>query len=73
MTPMPPTISDTSAMEASSVVRVCVAEVSVPVISAMLRVEKSSSSSGASRCRSRSSEAICARAASMASLETALT
>ena len=49
MTPMPPTNSDTKAIDASSVVSVCVVADSMPVISAMLMIEKSSSSPATSR------------------------
>jgi hypothetical protein len=48
-------------------------EVSMLVISAMLLVEKSSSSSASILCRSRSSSAISWRTRGIASAETALT
>ena len=73
MTPIPPTTSETSAIAASRLVKVSVALVNTPVISAMVVVLKSSSSSGARRCRSRSSPAICSRAGWMDSLVIALT
>jgi hypothetical protein len=49
MTPMPPTTSETSATENSRLVTVSCVDVSMLVISAMLLVEKSSSSSGPRR------------------------
>jgi c-di-GMP-binding flagellar brake protein YcgR len=58
ITPMPPTTSDTSAMEDSSRVTVSCVDVSMLVISAMVLVEKSSSWSASMRCRSRSSVVI---------------
>src|SRR6185436_19114122 len=72
MTPIPPTMSDTSAIDASSVVMVWVVEVNMLVISAMLLVEKSSSSLGPRRCRSRNSCAMSLRARGMPSADTAL-
>jgi len=73
ITPIPPTTRDTKAIAASRLVKVSVALVKTPVISAMVVVLKSSSSSGASRCRSRSKPAICSRAGWMDSLVMALT
>ena len=73
MTPMPPTTSETSATENSRLVTVSCVDVSMLVISAMLLVEKSSSSSGPRRCRSRSSAPISWRARGIASGDTALT
>ena len=73
MMPMPPTISETEAIEASSMVSTCPAWSARSAISVMLRTEKSSSSSWRMRWRCRSRLVICCWATKVASLLTACT